>query len=114
MKNIDVIRERFLKDALPMRLGGLAANLARVESFSDHLHHQRVVERLLEESKFFIEWVAQDTSLEIQADLVQLQLQLACWQRQWPAIWADTVRRATVASQAGAWSARILKLSGLL
>jgi len=79
-------RERYLRDALPIRLGGLAANLARVKSFSDHPDHREVVESLIDESKFFIEWAAPDADLLVQAALVELQVQLACWQHAWAGI----------------------------
>jgi hypothetical protein len=108
------IRERYLRDPLPVRLGGLAANLARVQSFSDHPEHRDVVERLLEESKFFIEWSAPEASLEVQATLVGLQVQLARWHYTWPRIWADPVQRAAVAQRSGTWSERVLNLSGLV
>ncbi len=64
MKDWKAIQERYLRDTLPVRLGGLAANLARINSFSDHPDHRDVVERLLDESKFFIEWTASDAGLE--------------------------------------------------
>jgi hypothetical protein len=114
MKDHNVIRERYLRDEFSIRLGGLAANLARVKSFSDHPDHRDIVERLLDESKFFIEWTALDAVPELQANLVELQLQLACWQRSWADIWADPARRAAVAEQAQAWSERLLKISGLV
>ena len=114
MKDQEAIRRRYLRDSLPVRLGGLAANLARIKSFSDHSDHQDVVENLLEESKFFIEWTVPDVELEVQTDLVQLQLQLAQWQYRWKNIWVDPVQRAAVAKQAYEWSKRMLEKSGLL
>ncbi|MGH7362640.1 MAG: hypothetical protein ACREJ7_02590 [Candidatus Methylomirabilales bacterium] len=102
-----------MRETFPVRLGGLAANLARVKSFSDHPGHGDVVEGLLDESKFFIEWTAPEAGLDVQAELVQLQLQLARWQRAWANIWADPRRRTAVAEQAGAWSERVLEMSGL-
>jgi hypothetical protein len=74
MKDRNVIQERYLCDELSIRLGGLAANLARVKSFSDHPDHRDIVESLLDESKFFIEWTALDAEPELQADLVELQI----------------------------------------
>jgi hypothetical protein len=112
--NDEAIRERYLHDPLPIRLGGLAANLARVESFSNHPDHRDVVERLLNESKYFIEWTALEASIDLQAELVDLQRHLAEWQYNWHDVWADPVRRTVVAEQAGAWSKRILEKSGLL
>jgi hypothetical protein len=114
MKDWKAIRERYLRDGLPVRLGGLAANLARVKSFSNHPGHGDVVESLLEESKFFIEWTAPDERLEIQAELVKLHIQLAHWQVNWVSIWDDPLKRAAVAEEAGVWSERLLELSGLL
>ena len=66
MKNQSAIQERYLHDALPVRLGALAANLARIKSFSSDPEHRDVVEGLLEESKFFIEWTAGDAEPEVQ------------------------------------------------
>jgi hypothetical protein len=114
MKDWKAIRERYLRDTLPLRLGGLAANLARIKSFSDHPDHCDVVESLLNESKFFIEWTASDARLELQAELVELQLQLACWQLNWKRIWNDPVERAAAAGKARIWSERILEMSALL
>ncbi len=114
MRNWAAIRERYLRDSLPIRLGGLAANLARIKSFSDHSSHRDVVESLLDESKFFIEWTAPETEINLKVELVALQLQLACWQRSWEKIWEDPLQRAGVGEQAQTWSERVLKRSGLL
>ena len=114
MRNQRVIHERYMRDPLPVRLGGLAADLARIQSFSNHLDHKDVVESMLEESRFFIEWTAPDAELEKQVTLVELQRQLTRWQHSWAHIWADSIRRAAVAEQAGVWSERVLGMSGLL
>jgi hypothetical protein len=114
MRDLMAIKERYLRDELSVRLGGLAANLARITSFSDHPDHHHVVERLIEESKFFIEWSAPDTELDVQVELVELQLQLAHWHRRWADIWIDPVQRVAVAEQARDWSERVLEISGLL
>jgi len=114
MINQIVIRERYLRDELPVRLGGLAANLARIKSFSDHPGHKDLIGSLLEESKFFIEWTFPDTDLEDQAVLAELQIQLAFWQRRWGKIWADPVQRVAVAEKAHDWSKRVLEMSGIL
>jgi hypothetical protein len=114
MRNWAAIRERYLRDSLPIRLGGLAANLARIKSFSDHRDHRDVIESLLDESKFFVEWTAPETGIDLQVELVALQLQLACWQRSWQKIWTDPLQRAAVGERAQKWSERVLKMSGLL
>ena len=114
MKDWAAIRERYLRDPLPVRLGGLAANLARIKSFSDHPDHREAVESLLDECGYFIEWTAADAEVNTAAELVELQIQLAIWRRNWTAIWADTIQRLQIADLAHHWSRRVLEASGLL
>lgn len=108
------IRDRYLQDGLSVRLGGLAANLARVSSFSRNAAGREAVSSLLDESKFFIEWTASEAEVETAAQLVDLQRQLAMWQLDWDRIWADQAQRTKIAEQARSWSDRVLDLSGLL
>ena len=114
MKDWTAIRERYLRDDLTIRLGGLAANLARIASFSDHVGHQLVVKDILVESEYFIEWLAPDARLEIQAELVDLQVQLARWIVRLDQDWLDVGARHQMASLAKQWSQEILQRSGLL
>jgi len=109
MKNLATIRERYLRDPLPIRLGGLAADLARIASFSDHPDHLHAVSDLLEESKFFVEWVVPETKIEVQGLLVELQIQLALWHRALPKTYANRADPQRMAQQARAWSERILE-----
>lgn len=114
MTDLSQLRDRYLRDPLPIRLGGLAANLARVQSFSDHPAHRETVARLLEESAWFIEWTAPDTEFETQVFLAECQRQLAQWRLAWGEIWHDAGRLAEVVEESGRWSERLLELSGLL
>ncbi len=114
MKDWTPIRERYLRDQLPVRLGGLAANLSRVQSFSAQDAGREAVESLLDESKYFIEWTAAEAEVSTAAQLVELQIQLARWQRNWAETWGDPLRRRQMAEQSAAWSQRVLELSGLL
>jgi hypothetical protein len=114
MKYSSALRQRYLRDPRPVRLGGLAANLARIESFSDHVEHCDVVKSLLDESKYLIEWAAPDVEMDIQAELAELQVLLALWELNWSRIWSDSQQRMAVAEQARHWSQRVLKMSGLL
>ena len=114
MKDWTPIQERYLRDAVPVRLGGLAANLRRINSFASKETSRDAVASLIEESKYFIEWTAHDTQLETAAQLVELQVQLARWQQKWPTIWLDSIQRQQIAEQSSTWSDRVLNLSGLL
>ena len=111
-------RERYLRDGLPIRLGGLAANLARIVSFAGQPHetgkYPSTVEHLLEESEWFIEWNGPDAPLETQTELVELQIQLAVWRRTWTQRRMDEAQRREMIARARVWSDRVLELSGLL
>jgi hypothetical protein len=114
MRDLSAIRERYLRDDLPVRLGGLAANLSRIKSFAMHDAGRDAVESLINESKFFIEWTAAEADINTAAELVELQIQLARWQRNWAEIWSNLPERRSVADQASVWSQRALEMSGLL
>lgn len=114
MRDWNAIQERYLRDALPIRLGGIAANLSRVKSFAANDANCEAVASLTEESKLFIEWTAGETDINTEAELVELQVQLSLWQRVWDEIWRNSAQRQQVASTSGKWSQRVPELSGLL
>lgn len=114
MKDWKAIRERYLRDELAVRLGGLAANLSRIKSFATHDASREAVESMIDESKFFIEWTAAEAEVNTAAELVELQIQLARWQYNWAGIWDDPVLRSKLAEESAAWSQRVLEMSGLL
>ncbi len=114
MKDWTTIRERYFRDPLAVRLGGLAANLSRIKSFARHEASREAVEGLIDESKFFIEWTAAEADIGTAAQLVELQIQLARWQHNWTHLWIDPVQRQQLAEQSAAWSTRVLEMSGLI
>lgn len=114
MKDWTPIRDRYLKDNLPIRLGGLAANLSRIKSFSLHQTNRDAVEGLLTESKFFIEWTAGETEIEVAAELVELQILLARWLYKFDSVWNQKILLERLVAQSTFWSGRVLELSGLL
>jgi predicted DNA-binding protein len=114
MKNYNSLKSRYLQDELPTRLGNLSSNLARIKSRCQNSANKELVEDLLQESKLFIEWTAQDAEIEIASELVELQIQLACWQYSWAKIWDDIEQRIEVAEKAKKWSEKVLNMSGLL
>jgi hypothetical protein len=114
MTKLEKLRSRYIQDPVPTRLGGLAANLARVASFSKHAGHQEVVSSILQESKWFIEWTAVELNIQQTAELVTLQVQMALWSLQAPDQWQDESWRLALASESERWSQRVLDMSGLL
>jgi hypothetical protein len=107
-------KERYMSDPLSIRLGGLAANLARVKSFSKNAANEKAVFDLFEESKNFIEWTAQDAEIGTTVELIELQLQIAVWQHQWQKTWEDKDNRELLARTSADWSRKLLERSGLL
>lgn len=112
--SLSLIYERFNNDSPNIRLGGIAANLARIYSFTTKLNHKDGVEGLLNESKYFIEWTAKETDLETQIYLLELQRQLIAWQFHFSEIWNDESKKQKMANKAKEYSDRILTMSGLL
>lgn len=107
------MKGRYLSDPLAIRLGGLAANLARIKSFSANPEHGVAVSRLVRESALFIEWTAREATAVQLRDLAELQRELVHWHLDWSRIWADANQRASVAQRSAEWSRRILEMSGL-
>ncbi|MBD2576777.1 hypothetical protein [Oscillatoria sp. FACHB-1406] len=107
-------KQRYIIDQLPIRLGGIAANLARVNSFGKNPKNSKLVASLLRESAWFIEWSAPDTSLEFALELVEIQRQIVRWLADWSRIWNDELEREIVLAKSQNWSESLLIRSGLL
>ena len=114
IQNKEKLRERFLRDPLPQRLGGLAATLGRVSSVARKSSDPENVSRLLEEAKYLIEWTAADTEPEVAAELVSMQTLINLWLKSWEKTNQMKEQRTLLSVQAKQWSDRTLDLSGLL
>jgi len=114
MINKERKRERFLRDPLPVRLAGLAADLARVSSSARHEAGADSVVSMLEESQYYIEWTAAEADPEIAAELVDIQRMIALWRKAWPEMQSHRVQRTLLSVQAKKWSDQVLGYSGLL
>lgn len=77
MRCFEEVRERYLRDGISRRLLALAANLARIGSFSKDPRNLSAVKDLVKESEHFIEWTVADLPLDWQARLIDLQIRLA-------------------------------------
>jgi len=113
MKNFESVKARYLRDPIPIRLGGLAADLARIASTSANPANARAVAVLLEEARRFIEWTAAELEVDAAGELMDRQLALTLWRDLWDHARAHPVQRALLAHQAMCWSDRVLVLSGL-
>lgn len=106
---------RFSRDDTGHRLGAIAANLARIETFARRPYQTAAVLAVIGETRWFVEWAAQNLKVDSAAQLVELQRLITGWQRE--DVWAnerpDQARRDEIASQASSWSRRLLAMSGL-
>lgn len=110
MKNLASRHERYMRDDAPVRLGGIAANLARICSFSDEPAHRQAILDMIEESKWFIEWAGPSLEIDIAARLAEIQVSLAMIESQID----QGMPASEIADQAASWSEEILNMSGLL
>ncbi len=108
------LRERFLRDPLPRRLGGLAATLGRISSSARKSTDPNVVSDLLDEAKHLIEWTAAATKPETAAELVQMQTMITLWQRAWTEAGQNPQQRLLLSVQAKDWSDKAMDFSGLI
>lgn len=114
MNNLEQRRARFMKDELKIRLGGLAANLARVGSFTKNPANLEAVKDLIRESKFFIEWTAGEAETEKCFELVNLQINLALLERRLTESWKNEKSREEIGQTAKKWSKTVLLNAGLI
>lgn len=110
----DKLRERFLRDPLPRRLGGLAATFGRISSSARNSIDPNHVANLLDEAKHLIEWTAADTEPETAAELVQMQTLLTLWQKAWTEASQNPQQRPLISVQAKNWSDKAVDFSGLV
>ncbi len=114
MKDLEGRRTRYLRDSLPIRLGGLAANLARISSLTRRETINPAIETMFEESLYFIEWTAVEAEPAVAAELVDIQLMLALWRKAWPEAQQHKPQRILLSVQAKQWADQVLDYSGLL
>ena len=112
--NKQKLHERFLRDPLPRRLGGLAATLGRISSSARRSADATTIRNLLEEARYLIEWTAADAEPEAAAELVSMQTLLTLWEKAWESASQNKTQRTLLSVQAKQWSDRTLELSGLL
>ena len=109
MKNRERIRERYLRDPLPLRLAGLAADLSRVSSSARRATGGAAAAAMLEESQYLIEWTAAEAQAEVAEELVNLQVLIALWRRAWPEAQHSSLQRSLLAVQAKQWADQVMR-----
>ena len=100
------MRERFMRDDGPVRMGNLASNLLRLSKWVQMGHDDEVIVDLMRQIAWLMEWMGDFASPE----LADMQREICRWRRVWP------VERVShiLALRSAQMSNRILELSGLL
>jgi len=114
MKNKEKLRERFLRDPLPRRLGGLAATLGRISSSARESTDPATVLNLLDEAKHLIEWTAAEAEPETASELVRMQSLISLWERAWQEASQSPKQRIILSMLAKDWSDKAIDFSGLM
>lgn len=109
MKNLEEIRARYSREPFNRRLGHLASDLLRISTFLDNPKNITVVNDIIEESKFFIEWTAKEAPYKIQEFFADIQPKLALWQlRLKTGSSKESLKRS-----AREWSTQLVQFSGI-
>ena len=106
MKDLKRMRERFIRDDGPVRMGNLASNLLRLSKWVQMGHDDEAIVDLMRQIAWLMEWMGDFASPE----LADMQREICRWRRVWP------VERVShiLALRSAQMSNRILELSGLL
>jgi len=100
------MRERFIRDRSPIRIGNLASDLLRLSKWIQAGHNDEAIVDLMREIAWLMEWSGDLASPE----LADMQREICRWRRVWPVEQA----RSILAFRALQMSNRILEWSGLL
>ena len=106
MRDLKRIRDRYLRDESPVRLGNLASSLLRLSNWVRMGQKDEAIIDLMREVAWFMEWNGDLASSE----LADMQREICRWRRIWPIEQARTI----LVFRAHQMSNRVLELSGLV
>ncbi len=106
MKDLQKMRNRFIRDESPVRMGNLASDLLRLSKWVRSGHKDEAIVDLMRQIAWLMEWSGDLAS----AELADMQREICRWRRIWP---VEQARRI-LALRASQMSNRILGSSGLL
>ncbi len=106
MSAVDALRDRYLRDGEPIRMGNLASDLLRLSQWVEKRWPDARITGLLGE----IAWMLEQNPEFASEELANMQREICHWRRIWPV----EAARPLLAFRARVMSDRILELSGLL
>jgi len=106
MSAAPALRERYLRDREPIRMGNLASDLLRLSQWVQRGWTDERIIGMLDE----IAWMIEQNPEFASEELANMQREICHWRRIWPV----EAARPLLAFRARVMSERILELSGLL
>ena len=106
MRDLNRMRERYVRDDGPVRLGNLASSLLRLSKWVRTRHKDDAIVNLMREIAWLMEWNGDLASSE----MADMQREICRWRRNWPIEKA----RSVLELRSLQMSNRILHWSGLL
>jgi hypothetical protein len=106
VRDLERMRERFIRDDGPVRMGNLASDLLRLCKWVQIGHDDEAIVDLMRRIAWLMEWTGDLAS----AELADMQREICRWRRVWPV----ERTRHILALRASQMSNRILENSGLL
>ena len=106
MRDVDSLRERYMKDPPEVRMGNLASDLLRLANWVRMRRSDEAIVDLMGQIAWLMEWNEESATEE----LADMQREICRWRRIWPV----EAARSLLAFRAQHMSDRILELSGLL
>ena len=107
MTPIGALKERFDRDPVPLKWGGIASDLLRISTMA---HAEKLdtdtFRNVLIETKFFTEWLAPQVGLQEQETILSLQRTLSDISIAHP-------DPKDIEAKTHAWSEKVLAISGL-
>lgn len=113
MKDYAPLLERYRRQPLPVRLGNLASNMARIRTMA--LDERTVADgaTVVEESRHFADTLIADTEPAVGEELLRLRDLLDHWLAAWPGLVHVGEGRTEITEAAARWSNLLIDRSGL-
>jgi hypothetical protein len=108
------IKERYLKETVPMRLGHLASDLARIASLLEMRVGPETVRTVIKEGLCFVEWTAGDVDEETRSALIEIQRSLLKIDKDLGFFAGQSQRKIEVREWLRATSGNLLQKAGFL
>ena len=107
MTPLQLLKERFERDSVSIRWGGIASDLLRLSAMVHaKTFDPKIFQDILTETKLFTEWLAPQVGFEHQEAILSLQRDLS-------GVSPEYSSNKDIEANIRAWSGKVLEISGL-